>query len=76
MTKMTQCKKILEFMRGNGQITQRDAISLGCYRLSARIFDLKREGYKITKENLSVQNADGTWSLVALYKLEETEKDG
>ena len=37
-------KTILNFMRAHGSITQRDAIWLGCYRLSARIFDLKGLG--------------------------------
>lgn len=47
---MTQCEKILEYMKThkNG-ITPAEAIEeLRCFRLAARIADLKAKGYKIT----------------------------
>ena len=40
---MTQCEKILRYMRDVGPITQLDAAKeFGCYRLGARIWDLKK----------------------------------
>lgn len=39
---------ILAFMRTHGSITAAEAMNeLGCMRLSARIFDLRRAGYNI-----------------------------
>lgn len=60
---------ILEYMRRNGSITQRDAIWLGCYRLSARIFDLKALGYGIASDMVEVENKNGTTSRVASYRI-------
>ena len=66
---MTQCEKILNYMRENGEITQRDAFGLGCYRLGARIWDLKASGVDIKREMRSVRNADGSRSAIAVYSL-------
>ena len=63
--------RILDYMRKNGGITQRDAIWLGCYRLSARIFDLKAAGYHIITDMIEVENKDGTTSMVGRYRLIE-----
>lgn len=48
--KMTQNMRVLEYMRENGSISQREAVAFGCYRLSARIHDLRRMGYTINTE--------------------------
>ena len=69
--KPSQNERILSYMRDHGKITQRDALSLGCYRLGARIYDLKSKGYKILSTNKRVTNRDGTKSHVAEYKLLE-----
>lgn len=45
--KMTQNQRVLEYLRKNGRISQRDAVQFGCYRLSARIHNLRRMGYHI-----------------------------
>lgn len=66
---MNQTEKILQYMKDNGGITQREAIWLGCYRLSARIHDLKASGHLIETEMKKVENADGTSSVVANYRL-------
>ena len=45
---MTQCEKILDYMRLNGSITPLDALrEFGCMRLASRITDLKAQGYDI-----------------------------
>lgn len=63
----TQQERILEYMELNGVITQRDAIWLGCYRLAAQIFELKKKGYNIETEMRTVNNKDGTTSRIAAY---------
>lgn len=49
--KMTQNQRVLEYLRRNGRISQRDAVQFGCYRLSARIHNLRRMGYHIVTTN-------------------------
>lgn len=66
---MTQCDKIVAFMREHGEITQRDAIGFGCYRLGARIWDLKATGVDIKREMRQVKNADGSRTMIAVYSL-------
>ena len=63
---MTQCDKIVEFMKKNDGITQKDAITFGCYRLAARIFDLRAEGYVI--DSVREYN-DGYFGYHAKYHL-------
>lgn len=69
-----QCKTILEYMRNNGEISQREAYRLGVYRLSARIFDLKATGEPVITSVRTVTNADGSKSRVAFYRLAEVKK--
>lgn len=39
---MTQCERILRHLQDYGSITQAEAVTeYGCYRLGARIWDLK-----------------------------------
>lgn len=46
---MTQCEMILQHMKDNdGGITPLDALErYGCFRLSARISDLRKQGHNI-----------------------------
>lgn len=67
---MTQEEKILEFIRNNGEISQRDAVRFGCFRLSARIYDLRAAGFNITKEFRSFKN-DSSRGRYAVYRLKE-----
>ena len=69
--KTTQCKLILEYMKKNGSITPLEAIqNFGCMRLSGRIFDLKKQGYRITTDMQTVPTRYGT-AMVAVYRLDE-----
>jgi hypothetical protein len=45
----TQASKILKMLRKNGDkgMTARDAIGIGCYRLAARVYELRLEGHPI-----------------------------
>ena len=54
----TQAQEILRYMRKNGGITQAEAASkLGCYRLAARIYDLRGEGHDIVSFTASETSA-------------------
>ena len=68
----TQIKKIENYCRNFGWITQRVAYNLGIYRLASRISDMKRLGYQIATEYVAVTNADSTTSRIARYKVVKT----
>lgn len=45
---MSQKEKILEYLKTNGEINVMQALwKFGCYRLSARIYELREEGHVI-----------------------------
>lgn len=67
----SQNKRILAILKEGGEISQRDAYKLGIYRLSGRIFDLKKTGEPIITTIRKVENADGTFARVAFYRLAE-----
>ena len=68
--KKTQNEQVLEYMRKYGGITQRDAAqALGCYRLGARIWELKHAGHDIKTENVTYKNKDGRRVSFARYSL-------
>lgn len=67
---MTQCEKILQYMELNGSITQAEAVDRShCYRLGARVFDLKAQGIPIKTETVYGKRADGTAYSFARYSL-------
>lgn len=69
---MTQCERILRHMQDYGSITQAEAIAeYGCYRLGARIWDLKKAGYKIDSQIEQGQNRYGEKVSFARYTLKE-----
>ena len=54
----SQCDLILSYMREKGSITQKDAVELfDCYRLGARIHDLREMGYLI--DSVPEKNKNG-----------------
>ncbi len=70
--KNTQVTMIENYSRSFGWITQRDAFRLGIYRLASRISDMKAMGYQIMTEYVRVDNADGSNSRIARYKVVKT----
>ncbi len=54
----TQQHKVLHWLRDQGSITARDAMGFGCYRLAARIMELRDMGYRIETE--TEKHAKGT----------------
>jgi ribosomal protein L37AE/L43A len=54
----TQCEALLEYLRNNETgITALEALRhLGIGRLAARVFELRRDGYKIKDEMVALEN--------------------
>ena len=62
----TQAGRILAYLRAGHRITALDALELfGCFRLAARIHELRREGWAI--EERTVETASG--KRIAEYSL-------
>jgi hypothetical protein len=54
-TNETQANAILKHLQDGNGITPMEALELcGCFRLSARIADLKKRGYEIITEKVKV----------------------
>lgn len=65
-TNNTQTNAILKHKQDGNGITPMDALELcGCFRLSARIADLKKRGYEIITEKVKVDGG----KYVARYHL-------
>ena len=70
MSKMTQNSEIMRFMQENGSITQIQAADeFGCYRLSARIYDLRAAGYNIKTDIITKRGRYGGVINYAKYSL-------
>ena len=51
---MTQNKQIINYLLDGNALTPMDALRLfGCFRLSARILELRKKGYHIQTENIT-----------------------
>lgn len=65
-TNETQANAILKHLQDGNGITPMEALELcGCFRLSARIADLKKRGYEIITEKVKVEGG----KYVARYHL-------
>lgn len=74
---MTQCERIIQYMRDFGSITALQAMEdLGVMRLASRICDLRRDGYQIKKEDIKKRNRYGEWAHIAKYSLDRRDGDG
>lgn len=68
---MTQKEMILEYLKKYGSITQAEAIAfLGCYRLPARIGELKARGIRIKRRMEEGLNRFGERTRYARYSME------
>ena len=68
--KDSQTRKILEYMRVNGSITQMDALKhFGCMRLAARIADIRRDGTPVHTEIVEDKSPNGSAVRYARYSL-------
>lgn len=70
MARDTQAERILDYIEKFGSITQFEALQdLGCMRLASRISDLKKQGYPIKGETVTVQNRFGEDCYIKRYSL-------
>lgn len=68
----TQCQRLLEYLQNTGSINPLSSWqTLGIYRLSARIEDLRKAGYDITTTRIEVLNRFGERCKVAQYSIGE-----
>lgn len=68
--KMTQEDMVLQHLKEFGGITALDAVrEYGILRLSARILNLRKQGYEITTDYLTSKNRYGSWVTFAKYVL-------
>ena len=73
MARKTQTDAVLEWLQTGAGITSLDAFKeLGVTRLSAIIFNLRRQGYDIEAENVRVRNRFGNTVTVAKYYLKDS----
>jgi len=74
---MPQADRILKYMKEHPDkgISQREAIYLGCYRLSARIHDMRAEGHHIVTDLIKVKSTDGATAMVGYYRLIKEKED-
>ena len=67
---MSQCNDILAHLKKGLPISAMEALnSFGCFRLAARIKDLREQGYDIETRDLELPSG----KTVAQYFLKETE---
>lgn len=70
-----QNSEVLAWLRAQRTITPLEALeNLGCFRLGARIYDLRQEGHVIDRELIEVRRRDGSKARVAKYRLIEEAK--
>lgn len=68
---MSQVDRVQDYMKTHGSITQAEAIeAFGCYRLGARIADLKERGVKVGRIMEEGQNRFGDRTRYARYFLQ------
>lgn len=69
---MTQCERILDYIKRFGSITSYEAyIDLGITQLGARIDNLQKKGYTFKKETIKTKNRFGKPTRFKKYSLEE-----
>ena len=75
-SKPNQNQRILEYIAEYGGITQLEALrDLGVMRLASRISDLRKKGYEIVSERVTVRNRWGEKCPIKRYRL-RGEEDG
>lgn len=68
----THKAQILSYLKAGNSITPLDALQLfGCFRLGARIWDLRKSGVEIVMERRSSVNQNGHRTSFAMYALKQ-----
>lgn len=69
---MSDKARILKHLQENGSITPMEALEqYGCYRLGARVFDLRRDGYEINTTIVEGTDRNGEPMKYARYTMEK-----
>lgn len=69
---MTQCEAIKQYMQLTGGITPAEAMEeIGCYRLAARISDLRDQGVEICDKWVKKTNRFGKVVRFKRYSIEQ-----
>ena len=69
---MTQCDQVIAYLQENIAITDTVARELfGINRLAARIWDLRRKGYKIESETVRFTTRLGRTGKYVIYRIKE-----
>ena len=69
----SQSAKVLYYLQNYGSLTAIQALELfACFRLAARINDLKEAGHNIQTEMVTQKNG----KKIAVYSIPKTEKQG
>ena len=72
MSTETHSAKVLSHLKSGKSITPIEALNkYGCFRLGARIHELKGDGHSISKQMIKVKTRDGGFSRVAEYSMEQ-----
>lgn len=70
---MSDKARVLDYLQANGSITPMEALwEFGCYRLGARIWDLRHDGHSISTEMVEGRDRNGERERYARYRLEES----
>ena len=60
-------ERVLQYLQAGGRLTPLDALRMwGCFRLGARICDLKKQGHRIEARTIETENGKH----VAEYRLQ------
>jgi hypothetical protein len=70
---MNDRQRVLDYLETHGSITPLDALSFGCYRLGARIWDLRRDGHSIQTEIITGRDMHGEPMRYARYILKKED---
>jgi hypothetical protein len=74
MSKQTQAQRVLNYIETFGAITQLEALKdLGVMRLASRISDLKKQGFPIVSETITVKNRFEEDCYIKQYRLRGEE---
>lgn len=69
--KESQTEQVLDYLMTYGHIDAWTAINMNILRLGARIYDLKKRGFKFKTTMIYKKNAEGQMKKWAQYALEE-----
>lgn len=74
MQNISQDKKVLKLLQERGKINPHEALyEIGCLRLSARILQLRKQGYKIVTRRVTHQGRFGKVNFAEYHLVSKAE---